>query len=508
MKFQRASGVLLHPTCLPGPYGIGELGAAARQFVDWLAEAGQRYWQVMPLGPTGYGDSPYQSFSAFAGNPYLIDMATLREDGLLTDADFADEPAFDAQRIDFGTQYHWRNLMLDRAYGEYLRSKTPLIDASFQVFKTQESDWLDDYALFVALKAEHGGQPWNVWEPALRDRDPQALAAARERLDLFINRVKFVQFLFFRQWGALRVYARERGVHIIGDIPIFVAMDSSDAWANRDQFFFDELGQPTVVAGVPPDYFSETGQLWGNPLYNWEKMRENDFGWWVHRFRGSLKLYDIIRVDHFRGFAGYWEIPYPAETALQGRWVPALGYEMFRAVEKALGVLPIIAEDLGVITPDVEKLRDDLDFPGMAVLQFAFGGGDYAINDFLPTNIKENRVAYTGTHDNDTSRGWWVNAEESEREHFREFSGLEPTEEDFTWTLTKMAFETRALLVIVPLQDVLNLGSDSRMNLPGTSGPHNWTWRFEEHDLTHASAAKLRELTLATNRRPDNVYTV
>lgn len=501
MTLQRSSGVLLHPTSLPGPYGIGELGASARHFVDWLAQAGQRSWQVMPLGPTGYGDSPYQAFSAFAGNPYLIDLSTLREEGLLHDADFEAMPAFNPRRVDFGTQFVWRNQMLDRAYAHFIYGEHAELTAAFEAFKQEEAGWLDDYALFMALKAAHGGLPWNAWEAALRDREPGALASARERLDGAVNRVKFVQFLFFRQWTALREYARERGVQIIGDIPIFVAMDSSDAWANRDQFYFDDRGQPTVVAGVPPDYFSETGQLWGNPLYNWPRMKEDGFAWWIKRFQGSLKLYDIIRVDHFRGFAGYWEIPFPAETAMNGRWVPALGHEMFEAVRAALGSLPIIAEDLGVITPDVEKLRDDFGFPGMAVLQFAFGGGDFAVNDFLPGNIKENRVVYTGTHDNDTTRGWWKNADESERHNFRIYTSSDPGEDSFAWQLTEVAFGTRAVLAVVPLQDLLNLGSEDRMNLPGTTGDHNWTWRLDPAALLPSLAAQLRELTERTGRR-------
>ena len=500
MKLNRSSGVLLHPTSLPGAYGIGELGASARHFVDWLARAGQRYWQVMPLGPTGYGDSPYQAFSAFAGNPYLVDLDTLRAEGLLQSADFEATPPFDPRKVDFGTQFVWRNQMLDRAYAHFSFGAHPELAAEFGAFKTQEAAWLDDYALFMALKAAHGGLPWNAWEAPLRDREPRALQQARARLSSAIDRVAFGQFLFFRQWRAVREYARARGVQVIGDIPIFVAMDSSDAWAGRDQFYFDDQGQPTVVAGVPPDYFSETGQLWGNPLYNWERMRESGFEWWIERFRGSLKLYDIIRVDHFRGFAGYWEIPFPAETAIQGRWVPALGHEMFEAVGRALGPLPIIAEDLGVITPDVEKLRDDFGFPGMAVLQFAFGGGDFSVNEFLPGNLKENRVVYTGTHDNDTTRGWWVKADESEKHAFRVYTHSDPSEESFAWMLTEIAFGSRAVLAVVPLQDLLNLGSEARMNLPGTTGDHNWTWRLDLEALRPELAQALRELTERTGR--------
>lgn len=501
MTIQRSSGVLLHPTSLPGPYGIGELGAGARQFVDWLAAAGQRYWQVMPLGPTGYGDSPYQAFSAFAGNPYLIDLSLLWEEGLLEEADFAGAPSFGEDRVDFGLQYVWRSGMLERAYAHFAGGAAEHLRPEFEAFKTDEAAWLSDYALFTALKAENGGLAWNAWDPAVRDRMPEALSAARERLASVTERVSFVQFLFFRQWEALREYARERGVAVIGDIPIFVALDSSDAWAGRGQFFFDDQGQPTVVAGVPPDYFSETGQLWGNPLYRWDVMQADGFRWWTERFRGSLRLYDLIRVDHFRGFAGYWEIPFPAETAVNGRWVPALGREMLSAVREALGDLPVIAEDLGVITPDVEALRDDFGLPGMAVLQFAFGGGDFSVNAFLPENLRENQAVYTGTHDNDTSRGWWRGASESERHNFRVYTHGDPTEETFAWQLTEMAFGSRANLAVVPLQDLLNLGSEDRMNLPGTTGPHNWTWRYREGVLTPELSARLRELTGRTNRR-------
>ncbi|MDB5045938.1 MAG: 4-alpha-glucanotransferase [Deinococcus sp.] len=500
MTIKRSSGVLLHPTSLPGPYGIGALGLHARQFVDWLASAGQAYWQVMPLGPTGYGDSPYQAFSAFAGNPYLIDLETLHADGLLEDSDFMAVPDFDPIKVDFGLQYVWRNQMLDRAYAHYAYGGSQNLKPDFEAFKAEEAAWLDDYALFMALKDSHGGLPWNAWEPATRDRETEALANASQALASPIERVKFIQFLFFQQWRAIRAYAAERKVHIVGDIPIFVAMDSSDAWANRDQFYFDDQGQPTVVAGVPPDYFSATGQLWGNPLYNWNNMQANGFKWWIERFEGSLKLFDLVRIDHFRGFAASWEIPFPAETAIQGEWVPAMGQEMFAAVREALGVLPIIAEDLGVITPDVEKLRDDFGFPGMAVLQFAFGGGDFSVNDFLPENLRENQVVYTGTHDNDTTRGWWQHAEEQEKHNFRTYTSSNPTEENFALQLTRMAFESRANLSIVPLQDLLNLGTEARMNLPGTTGDHNWTWRYQSSDLLSQTAADLRALTEETAR--------
>ena len=329
------------------------------------------------------------------------------------------------------------------------------------------------------------------------------MASMRESLRRDLLRVSFQQFLFFRQWRALRAYARGKGIAVIGDIPIFVAMDSSDAWARPDQFLFDESGQPTVVAGVPPDYFSETGQLWGNPLYRWDAMQAEGFAWWIQRVRSSFSVFDVVRIDHFRGFAAYWEIPFPAETAVHGRWVPAPGHALFGAIRAALGELNIIAEDLGVVTPDVEALRDDFSLPGMAVLQFAFGGGDFSVNAFLPENLKVNQVVYTGTHDNDTTRGWWVHAEEAEKHAYRVYTSSDPAEEAFAWALTRLAFGSRPNLAVVPLQDLLNLGSGDRMNLPGTTGPHNWTWRYRAGDLTLDLAAKLRALTQETGRLPD-----
>ncbi|GAA4023799.1 4-alpha-glucanotransferase [Deinococcus rubellus] len=505
MSISRSSGVLLHPTSLPGPYGIGELGEDARHFVDWLAAGGQRYWQVMPLGPTGYGDSPYQAFSAFAGNPYLVCLETLREQKLLLDVDFDAVPDFSPDRVDFGLQYIWRNQMLSRAFSHFDAARAEgqmgKLDTEFQAFRTTEHHWLEDYALFMALKNEQGGLPWNTWPLPIRRREADVMTEARTRLIREIERYSFQQFLFFQQWTAIRTYAAGQGVQVIGDIPIFVAMDSSDAWANPEQFFFDDEGQPTVVAGVPPDYFSDTGQLWGNPLYDWDAMKQNGFQWWIRRFQASLKLYDLIRVDHFRGFAGYWEIPYPAETAMIGEWKPALGHQMFEAVRKALGDLPIIAEDLGVITPDVEALRDDYGLPGMAVLQFAFGGGDFAVNAFLPHNLKENQVVYTGTHDNDTTRGWWRNADEHEHHTFRIYTHSDPSEESFAWMLTEIAFESKANLAVVPLQDLLNLSTEDRMNLPGSTGPENWTWRYRDGTVTYELAGRLRDLTERTGRK-------
>ncbi len=501
MTIERASGVLTHPTSFPGPYGIGELGDAAHHFIDWLARGGQHYWQVMPLGPTGYGDSPYQSFSAFAGNPYLISLDALRAQGLLSDVDFTTVPDFNPDRVDFGQQYVWRNQMLDRAFAHFeAGAGGEALARNVEHFTTSEAHWLDDYALFTAIKDEQGGLPWNAWPLPLRRREADALKEARERLTRACRRVAFTQYLFFQQWAETRAYAKERNVRVIGDIPIFVAMDSADAWAHPEQFFFDKSGQPTVVAGVPPDYFSETGQLWGNPLYRWNVMKREGFAWWVERMRGVMRLYDVVRIDHFRGFAGYWEVPWPAENAVRGRWVKAPGHALFKALQQATDGFDIIAEDLGLITPDVEALRDDFGLPGMAVLQFAFGGGDFSVNDFLPGNLKENRVVYTGTHDNDTTRGWWQKADEQERHNYRVYTHSDPREDEFAWALTEVAFQSRARLAVVPLQDLMNLGSEARMNLPGTLSDRNWTWRYRPEMLTDALADRLRALTEATHR--------
>ena len=347
MAFERSGGVLLHPTSLPGSYGVGELGEHARAFVDWLAAARQSYWQVMPLGTTGYGDSPYQSFSAFAGNPYLISLDALLEEGLLIEEDLSELPDFDPRRVDFGLQYTWRSAVLRAAFDRFEGEAFADLKGEFETFQKEEAGWLSDYALFMALKHAHDGKPWQEWEADIRARRAAAMARWRELLAREIRLNEFLQLLFFRQWRALRAYALGKGVQVIGDIPIFVAMDSADAWADPEQFLFDAEGQPLAVAGVPPDYFSATGQLWGNPLYDWDSMQKDGFRWWIRRFQGSLKLYDVVRVDHFRGFAAYWEVPYPAEDAMRGRWVPAPGHALFKAVQGALGELPIIAEDLG-----------------------------------------------------------------------------------------------------------------------------------------------------------------
>ncbi len=473
----RSSGILLHPTSLPSPFGIGDLGPEAYKFVDFLAEAGQSLWQVLPLGPTGYGDSPYASYSAFAGNTVLISPEELAREGLL-ETDPAQQPKADRLRA---------------AYERFSATDQADLRAAFEAFKRQQAHWLDNYALFRALKDEHGGAAWTEW---------QDVKNARERLKSEIEAQQFYQFLFFRQWLALKKYANDRGISIIGDFPIFVAHDSVDVWTNPDQFKLDADGKPLVVAGVPPDYFSSTGQLWGNPLYNWERMRADGFKWWIERMRALFAMVDIARVDHFRGFAAAWEIPAGDTTAERGRWVETPGRELFNAIRKALGELPIIAEDLGVITPDVVALREELGFPGMRVLQFGFGGGDPKNID-LPHNYVPNVVAYTGTHDNDTTAGWFnsVAGEGSTRtakqiEEERQFclDYLNTTGAEIHWDFIRCVWASVANTAIAPLQDVLGLGSEARMNLPNSS-QGNWKWRYRDGDLTTEIARRLRRLT-------------
>lgn len=498
---QRQSGIVLHPTSLPSPYGIGTLGAEARRFVDWLAAAGQQLWQVLPLGPTGYGDSPYQSFSAFAGNPYLIDLPLLMEAGLLTQQDLSEHLSsnVDTDKVDYGRQFVYKNQALTQAFSNFREKFEYGAAVQFEAFCQQQASWLDDYALFMALKAEQGGASWTTWPSELKNRQPDTLAAASQRLEEQIWREKFVQFLFFSQWNDLRQYANDNGIQIMGDMPIFVALDSSDAWANRQQFLFDETGQPTAVAGVPPDYFSETGQLWGNPLYDWPTMQQQGFEWWIRRLESSLELYDLIRIDHFRGFAAYWRVPYPAENAMSGQWQPALGDELFSVASEEFGELPILAEDLGIITPDVEELRDKWGFAGMAILQFAFGDDDYTKSPFLPDNMPTNRLAYTGTHDNDTTCGWWQSLPEHERKRVSQYLQKELSADNIAQELLTATWHSPARIALAPLQDILALPSSARMNTPGQASG-NWTWRLSQQVLTDELAATLRHLTEVSER--------
>jgi len=491
MKFERASGVLLHPTSLPGPYGIGDLGPSAYRFIDWLAEAGCKLWQILPLGPTGYGDSPYQCFSAFAGNPYLISPDFLLRDDLLHPDDLKEIPDFAADKVDYGRLIPWKLNLLERAFIRFRSAPRP-VHQDFERFSAENVSWLPDYAIFMALKEANGGGAWSGWPESLRKRDPDSLTRAGKRYADAVERFAFYQYVFFRQWEALREYVHQRGIQVVGDIPIFVAFDSADVWSNPDLFYLDKAGQPTVVAGVPPDYFSATGQLWGNPLYRWDVLKSRDYDWWIARFRAVLRKVDIVRLDHFRGFAGYWEIPAGSKTAEKGRWVPGPGEDFLATVKSALGddseVLPIIAEDLGEITPDVIELRDRFELPGMKILQFAFSGPD---NVFLPHNYPANCVTYTGTHDNDTARGWYESAPEHERDFARRY--LKSDGSNFAWELTRGGWASVAVYAIAPMQDLLGLGTEARMNFPSTLGG-NWTWRMIDTAMSDELKDRLREL--------------
>lgn len=503
MKFSRAGGILLHPTSLPGAYGIGDVGPQAYRFVDWLAATGCQLWQVLPLGPTGYGDSPYQCFSAFAGNPYLISFEALIEDGLLTQNDFSDMPKFNRSRVDYGPLIPWKLRLLQKAFS-CLPSMPVGFRKEFDAFRAGNASWLDDYALFMSIKEAHGGGAWNEWDATLRRREKSVLEKARRKHAESILRYSFYQFLFVRQWDKLHAYANERGVKIIGDIPIFVAYDSADVWANPELFFLDQDGLPTVVAGVPPDYFSKTGQLWGNPLYRWNVHKDSGYAWWLERFRSVLKYVDVVRLDHFRGFAGYYEIPFGQQTAEVGQWVTGPGKDFFAAVSAALSgaeqirsdedTLPIIAEDLGVITPDVVELRDSFHLPGMKILQFGFTS---PADPFLPHHYPRNCVAYTGTHDNDTACGWFKSAPESERTLALKY--LHTDGHDFAWDLIRAVWSSVAVYAITPMQDALSLGTEARMNFPSRLGG-NWEWRVKQEDLSDQLAEKLKEINTLYSR--------
>jgi 4-alpha-glucanotransferase len=501
MNFPRSSGILLHPTSLPGRFGIGDLGPEAYAFADFLIDAGQSLWQILPLGPTGYGESPYACYSAFAGNTLLISPELLIKEGLLTTSDLPEQISMPAERVEFQRVQEFKNGLLRKAYERYQQTTDTNLRSAFETFAQRYTVWLDDYALFRALKDAHGGVAWNEWEPALVRRTPAALARAREQLQDEVEAQMFYQFLFFRQWFALKNYCNERGIKMVGDLPIFVAQDSADVWTNPEQFKLDKNGTPLVVAGVPPDYFSTTGQLWGNPLYNWDRMLEDGFKWWIKRVEATLSVIDIVRVDHFRGFAACWEIPGGDRTAERGRWVEAPGRELFTAIRKALGELPIIAEDLGVITPDVVALRDEFGFPGMRILQFAFGDGTKNID--LPHNYERNVVAYTGTHDNDTTVGWFSSvagegstrtAEQIERERKFCLEYLKTDGKEIHWDFIRALLASVANTSIVPLQDLLGLGTEARMNLPNTT-EGNWAWRFKPNALTSEISTRLGKLT-------------
>lgn len=484
----------MHPTSLPGPYGIGDLGPAAYRFVDWLAAAGQRWWQVLPLGPTGFGDSPYQCFSAFAGNPTLISPEALFADGLLGASDLRNAPEFSAERVDFAAVGAWKRPLLGRAADALRQSGSALRD-EYESFRQQQASWLDDFSLFLALKEAHGAGTWSDWPQALATRQPAALAESRRHLGMACEEHAIGQFLFFRQWSALKRYAAERGVQFIGDLPIFVAYDSADAWARPELFFLDACGKPTFVAGVPPDYFSATGQLWGNPLYRWEVVAEQGYGWWIERMRTTLTQVDFVRIDHFIGFTRYWEIPAGEMTAVKGRYLPGPGADLLETLRHALGGLPLIAEDLGVVTPEVVALREQFELPGMKVLQFAFGADPTA--SFLPHRYTPNFVVYTGTHDNDTTVGWFATAPEHERHLARRYLGRHG--DDIAWDLIRLGMSSVADTFVAPVQDLLALGTEARMNHPGRAAG-NWSWRLQEGQLGERHAQRLRDLVEVYDR--------
>ena len=495
--FERSSGILFHPTSLPGKYGIGTLGKEAYAFIDFLKKSKQKLWQIFPLGPTGYGDSPYQSFSSFAGNPYLIDFDLLIEAHLLSEEDLRDIFFGDNEEyIDYGAIYNQKYPLLRKAYENFKSSDNNEMKDSLENFKRENSSWLNDYSLYISLKNHFNGLPWNEWAHDIKNRENSAMQYYKNELADDIEYHNFIQFLFFKQWNDVKRYANENGIKIIGDIPIFVAADSSDAWANPEIFLFDEERKPVKVAGVPPDYFSATGQLWGNPLYNWEKLKETNYSWWVERVRANLSTCDIIRIDHFRGFEAYWAVPYGDETAVNGQWEPGPGIDLFNAIRSQLGELPIIAEDLGLMTQGVIDLREATGFPGMKILGFAFDSGEE--NDYLPHTYTRNCVVYTGTHDNDTLVGWFQKAKEEDREFARNYLNSR-ADEEIHWDAIRGAWSSVACMAISPVQDFLGLGSEARINTPGVASG-NWQWRLKQGVLTNELAERIAKLTKIYSR--------
>ena len=492
---KRNAGVLMHPTSLPGRYGIGDFGEELIAFLDWTRAAGLQIWQLLPLNPPGYGNSPYGCHSSYAGNPLVISPDRLVGDGLLPAAALSGIPKFPDAHVDFDRVAAFKNDLLRQSW-EYFNKNAREEHRDAQRRFEEDNKWLDDWATYAALKKRYDEARWMEWPRPVAMRDPAAMAAAKRELAAEISYHKYIQFVFFRQWAAIREAADARGIDILGDVPIYVASDSADVWANRELFQLDENGEPTVVAGVPPDYFSETGQRWGNPLYRWDVMREREYRWWISRFRAAMRFADIVRIDHFRGFAAYWEIPASEPTAINGRWMPGPGLSLFDAIRHTLGELPLIAEDLGFITPEVNELRRAIGIPGMKILQFAFAKAN---SPHLPHCYDPMTVVYTGTHDNDTARGWYANATPEERQLAELYlNGQGPIE----WSLIRAAFTSVAQTAIVPAQDILGLGSEARMNRPG-DGEENWSWRSLPGALTSDHAARLQSLIEVTGRGSD-----
>jgi 4-alpha-glucanotransferase len=491
-RTDRSSGILLHVTSLPGPHGVGDLGPAAYRWIDQLARAKQQWWQILPLGPTGYADSPYQCFSAFAGNPNLIGLEQLADDGLLLKDDLPTAD-FPVDTADFDRARPLKLATTEKAYRHF--QTNPSDGNHFQAFCRDEATWLNDFALFTALKDKYGGSAWWDWPREHRIYDSRTAEKLARELADEVELCKFRQFLFFRQWHQLREYAHSHGVKIIGDMPIFISSDSADVWSRPELFRLDKERRPAFVAGVPPDYFSATGQLWGNPLYTWEKHRETGYAWWIDRLKNTLQLVDLVRLDHFRGFEAYWAVPAGNTTAENGSWEPGPNGDLFDALKAALGSLPLIAEDLGVITPPVDALRRSFDLPGMRILQFAFAGAQE--DRFIPHHYDHHTVVYTGTHDNETTVGWFANLKPAEREFLDQYSpgaAVEPA-----WSLIRLAWASVADLAVAPLQDVLRLGNEARMNMPGTT-EGNWRWRLDPSLLTDDLLDRLAEMTVVYQR--------
>ncbi|HEX9795966.1 MAG TPA: 4-alpha-glucanotransferase [Anaerolineales bacterium] len=482
---RRLSGVLLHPTAMPGGYGIGDLGASASEWVAWLASTGCGAWQILPIGPTGFGDSPYQLLSTFAGNPLLISLDQLHQAGLLPRSALALD-AGPPDRVDYETVIRQRDHALRQAHAAFRQRAGKGLLAEYEAYLARQADWLEPFALFMALKDQQSGRAWDQWPVDWRQRQPEALETARREMAEQIDRHRFCQFVFDRQWQALRDQCRQAGILIIGDLPIYVAHDSADVWAQPEVFQLDDTGQPQVVGGVPPDYFSEDGQRWGNPIYRWDRMQTNDFAWWIARLRRTLEWVDVVRLDHFRGFEAFWQIPAEEPSAVKGRWQPGPGAALFRAIESALGALPLIAEDLGVMTPGVVSLRQQFGLPGMNVLQFAFDGG--ADNPYLPHNHRWDSVVYTGTHDNDTTRGWYETADPAIRRRCQDYLGL--SNERVADAMVRTAWASVCRLAVAPLQDLLELGSEARFNRPGVA-QGNWRWRATPGALDTSLAERL-----------------
>ena len=501
MEYKRSAGILLHPTSLPGDFGIGELGSEALNFIDFLKNSGQTLWQIFPLGPTGYGDSPYQSFSTFAGNPYLISFEKLIEEGLLSKSDLELMPPSNPNQIDFGAIYNNKFKVLRIAYENMKKSGKSVIEECGS-FCDDNSGWLEDYALFMAVKNYHKGVHWKEWEKEIAFRENDVVSKWKKMLLDEVGFQKFMQFKFFSQWKIVKDYANEKGIQIIGDLPIFVAYDSSDVWANKHLFTVDEKGKLETMAGVPPDYFSPTGQLWGNPLYKWDEMKKDNFLWWQKRLEKMYELVDIVRIDHFRGLEAYWEIPGDAENAIGGKWVKAPGKELFTVFQETFGDIKILAEDLGVITPEVEELRDSFNLPGMKILQFGFGeDGD---QNFLPHNHIKNCCVYSGSHDNNTTRGFFENEKQSNsdiyewaQKYFNYYG------DDLCYATIIAAYQSVANIVVIPMQDILNLGTEARMNFPSKLGG-NWMWRFTWSLVDNDLSRRYLELTKLYQRNEED----